>query len=270
MSMSDEYKRERAKLKGKGWKAHLEYFWDYYRIQTFVILFCAIFLIALIYTQVTAKDTAFEAVLLNSLSIDTETAVNADGQSFADYAGIDTDQYDVYIDDSMSLTPGTRDGQYDYATIMKITTLLAAREIDVMVADVSNFEYYALSDTFTDLREIYSDEELQAFEEEGLLWYVDGAVIEEREEASEAMTETTETATISSSEALENEKIENYTMPDKDTMEDPIPVGIVVSDAPYLVDNGFYSDTTVVAGVPVSSEHTDYAKQFIAYMMETN
>ena len=284
MAMRDEVRRERAKLKGKGVKAHLEYFWEYYKIQTALAVIAAALVIGFLYTRVTAKDTAFEAVLINSsAAVDTDTAVNGAGKSFAEYAGIDTSKYDCFIDNTLSLSSDRMSGQYDYTTIMKLAAQMAAQQIDVMVANPSTFQYYAQSSSFADLRKLYSEDELKKWKDEGLLWYVDGKVIEELEEEdafTESEEETTAAATEESLEeqtaaqqeaaqaAAEAEHAENYAMPDPDSMGDPIPVGVAVTNAPYLKDNGFYGDTVAIAGIVVNTKHTDMAEQFLSYLFE--
>ena len=279
MAMRDEVRRERAKLKGKGVKARLAYFWDYYRLPTFLIAIGAALVIGFIVTQVTAKDTAFDAVLINAdATVDTMTAVNAAGQTFADYAGIDTSKYDWTIDNSLSLSQDRMSSQYDYATIMKLAAQMAAQQIDVMVANPSNFSYYALNSSFLDLREVVSEDQLKTWEDEGLLWYVDGKEMETLEEESDVTTEaatesdtegslqTPEETEKATQQAEEAEYLENYTMPDPDTMEDPIPVGVVVNNAPYIQDNGFYGKTTAIAGVVINTEHQDLAAAFLTYL----
>ncbi|MGN1023650.1 MAG: hypothetical protein ACI4OJ_09135 [Lachnospiraceae bacterium] len=281
MAMRDEVRRERAKLKGKGVKAHLAYFWDYYRLPTFLIAIGAALVIGLIVTQVTAKETAFDAVLINADStVDTTTAVNAAGQTFADYAGIDTDKYDWMIDNSQSLSQDRMSSQYDYATIMKLAAQMAAKQIDVLVANPSNFSYYALNSSFLDLREVCSEDQLKEWEDAGLLWYVDGKEIEALEEeddtATEAATEsdtedsmtTPEETEEAMQQAAEAEYVGNYTMPDPDTMEDPIPVGVVVTNAPYIENNNYYGKTTAIAGVVVNTEHKDLAAAFLTYLFD--
>lgn len=279
MAMRDEVRRERAKLKGKGVKAHLAYFWEYYRIQTALAVIGAALVIGLISTQVNAKDTAFEAVLINgSAAVDTGTAVNGTGQSFADYAGIDTAKYDCFIDNSLSLSQDRMSGQYDYTTIMKLAAQMAAQQIDVMVANPATFQYYAQSSSFADLRDLYTEDALQAWKEQGLLWYVDGKAIQEleedvptesEEETAKAAAETAPAEQAAAKQAAaEAEYTENYVMPDPGAMEDPIPVGVAVTSAPYIRDNGFYGDTVAIAGVVVNTKHTDTAKQFLSYLFE--
>ena len=41
MAMRDEVKEQQQKLKGKSVREKLEYFWDYYKVHTIVVLFAA-------------------------------------------------------------------------------------------------------------------------------------------------------------------------------------------------------------------------------------
>ena len=60
---------------------------------------------------------------------------------------------------------------------------------------------------------------------------------------------------------------EDFVMPDPEKMQKPIPVGIVVSDAPWLEENALYQKTTPIFGFAVKSERQDAAKRFLQFLM---
>lgn len=59
---------------------------------------------------------------------------------------------------------------------------------------------------------------------------------------------------------------EEFVMPDPAKMQKPIPVGIVLTDAPWLAENALYQKTTPIFGFAVKSERQDAAKSFLQFL----
>lgn len=59
---------------------------------------------------------------------------------------------------------------------------------------------------------------------------------------------------------------EDFVMPDPEKMQKPIPVGIVLTDAPWLEENALYQKTTPIFGFAVKSERQDAAKRFLEFV----
>lgn len=59
---------------------------------------------------------------------------------------------------------------------------------------------------------------------------------------------------------------EEFVMPDPAKMQKPIPVGIVLTDAPWLEENALYQKTTPIFGFAVKSERQDAAKSFLKFL----
>ena len=59
---------------------------------------------------------------------------------------------------------------------------------------------------------------------------------------------------------------EDFVMPDPAKMQTPIPVGIVLADAPWLAENALYQKTTPIFGFAVKSERQDAAKSFLKFL----
>ena len=60
---------------------------------------------------------------------------------------------------------------------------------------------------------------------------------------------------------------EDFVMPDPAKMQKPIPVGIVLTNAPWLAENALYQKTTPIFGFAVKSERQDAAKSFLQFLM---
>lgn len=56
-----------------------------------------------------------------------------------------------------------------------------------------------------------------------------------------------------------------FEVPDPDEMKEPIPVGIIVTDAKVISEGGFFAATVPVFGVPVLSERKDIAIRFLDF-----
>lgn len=59
---------------------------------------------------------------------------------------------------------------------------------------------------------------------------------------------------------------EEFVMPDPAKMQTPIPVGIVLTDAPWLAENALFQKTTPIFGFAVKSERQDAAKSFLKFL----
>lgn len=59
---------------------------------------------------------------------------------------------------------------------------------------------------------------------------------------------------------------EDFVMPDPEKMQKPIPVGIVLTDVPWLEENALYQKTTPIFGFAVKSERQDAAKRFLEFV----
>ena len=286
MAVWDDIKKQHKKVRKKGFKAMLSYFWDYYKVPTAVILIVAIFSFYLIRDMASNLPYGFYAMMINAtLHPDGEEI----GDDFAQYARIDTSSYDVLVDTNQTLSTGTYN-TYDVSTQERIMAITAAGDLDVMIADQSVFEQYARNDYMTDLRDLMSEEELQKYE--GNIYYIDGAIIqaiqdETYEVEAESSSESSEAETSSDSSAsgstISDQEIsymlgisspdtivssDDFVLPDPDTMEDPIPVGIVIADSAYMQETQTYVGTVPILGIIGNSSRTDMAIKFIEYMYD--
>ena len=97
MAVRDEIRQQRQKLKGQGFKAHWEYFWEYYKIHTIVAVVAIILVVTLIRDIANRKPYALYSLFVNNQGMETQLLLQ-DG--FAEYAGIDTSSENVLVDTS--------------------------------------------------------------------------------------------------------------------------------------------------------------------------
>jgi hypothetical protein len=265
MAVRDEIREQRQKLKGQGFKAHWDYFWEYYKIHTIVAVIVVIFLVTFIRDIVNKKPYALYAMFVNSQGMEAQTFLQ-DG--FAEYAGIDTNQETILVDTGSNFIGSTID-QTTVATTEKIMAMMSASELDVFVADSGCAYHYASQQTFIDLREVYSQAELDAMSDR--LFYVDQAYADYL--ASDYYTDylTNGKFDHDNKYAVLADKYNNtfqYDEIDVSEMDDPIPVGIRLTDSAAIDQSQVYPDQTPVAAIVVNSERVDNAKKFIEYLLQ--
>lgn len=62
----------------------------------------------------------------------------------------------------------------------------------------------------------------------------------------------------------------DFTVPDPDKMKNPVPVGIIVTDAAKLVRGGLFSSTVPIFGIPVVSDKKELSVKFLHYIEEAH
>lgn len=299
MSFRDDLQKEKKKLSRLSFGGKLQYIFDYYKFW----ILGAVVLIGLVWsvgsTILHNKPTGFYAMLLNAGGTDLSgQADEAAGAAFAEAAGLDDEQQKIIVDTSATFNPNDQ-SQFSMAQNAKIAALYQSHDIDAMVADPGVFTYYALNGSFVDLRDVLDDETLAAYEAAGQVYYIDQHVQElldqtdygELEEMSLGADETiansdtlrksdASTAVDSTSETLDEmsafaanlmglatvQPREDFVMPDPAKMQKPIPVGIVLTNAPWLAENALYQKTTPIFGFAVKSERQDAAKSFLKFL----
>lgn len=263
-SLYGEIREQHQKMKDMSLKGKLEYFWYYYKIHTFVVIAVIALVGMFIHQYVTSKDPAFYSVLISSdTSIVDQQAWDTE---FAEYAGIDTEEYSVIFDTSFIFTSsGFTD--YTMSSMEKLVAMTSAGMIDVVVADTATFEKLARSEFYTDLETVLPPETLEKFKD--CLYYTDAAAFDMGDDD-----------TFQSLDELPSP--DEYTIDHRDasSMEKPVLVGICLPEGSKIIDSGCYDYLKVnnmtyqgypseaVFGIPASAEHLDTILQFLDFLME--
>ncbi|WP_027218796.1 hypothetical protein [Butyrivibrio fibrisolvens] len=294
MAVWDDIKKQHKKVRKKGFKAMASYFWDYYKVPTAVIIIIALFSFYLIRDMASNLPYGFYAMMINSTMHPDGEVI---GEDFAGYAGIDTSSYNVLIDTNQTLSTSSYN-TYDVSTQERIMAITAAGDLDVMIADQSVFEQYARNSYMTDLRDLMSEDELKKYD--GYIYYVDGAILKAIEDGTyeQASSENTadnesqgsqdDPSVTSSNSAATDETISDeeisymlgisspssivsedaFVLPDPDSMEDPVPVGIILSDTAFMQSTNTYAGSVPIFGIIGNSSRTDLAIKFLEYLNE--
>jgi hypothetical protein len=267
MSVHEEIREQRKKLKGQGFKAHWDYFWEYYKIHTIVALIAIIFIVTFARDMLNNKPYALYSMLINAAGLETQEKIQ---NGYAEYAGIDTTQEAILADTSAGFSLANMDNS-TVATSEKLMAVMASNELDVIVADTNTFGHYASLETYMDLRDVYSADEIASWDSQGLIFYVDQGYID-------YLTSSTYTDYLTNGQydksnkyavmaAKYNETFE-YPVQDKSEMDNPVPVGIILKNSKILTDCGAYPNEAPIVGIIINTERIDNAKKFLAYLMQ--
>ena len=250
MAVMDEFREEREALKNGTFKEKLSYFWCYYKWHVIVPLIIIACLTSFIYEIVTRKDIALYSTFINCYVISEDEGASYTNE-FAHSTGIDTETYEIMLDTSMMMNLDSPTDETTYNTVQKMSVYIAAGEIDTLACGSTVFEYYSYSDFLMDLREVYSEEQLAVLSP--YLYYIDGKVLKDK--------------------TVANDNLEEYLLPYPDPMDpasmtDPIPVGVVLTDATeQFYDNFIFSEETSVMGIACTSTRPETSAAFIEYVL---
>lgn len=257
----DEIRQQQMKTKEMSAKGKLEYFWDYYKVHTIVAILVIFFAAMFIRDVATAKDYNFYSILFNARQLSGDGLESA----FSEYAGLDTENYECYIDAStgLSLTSFT---EYDMATVQKLMATIQIGDLDTVVFNSELFNNYAGNEMFLDLRTILSEEELNAWKD--YLYYIDYVeVAAEREDVDveEALAE----KDAADDETRQQEILEETNRHrSPEGMAEPVPVGIFMEESPFAEKSGAYSGLVPVFGFVSTSKRTETGKQFLEFLWD--
>lgn len=249
MPVMDEFKEERAAMKNGTPKQKLAYFFDYYKWYVVAGVVVVIFIGSIIHNIVTHKDTAFYAMLINSVPVNFSEDTD-DTEAFAAYAGIDTEEYQVFYDTSaqIGIDAGT-----DYQTLQQIMVHITAADLDVMVSDTDSLMRYAYLGDFHDLRDLLTPEQLEKCGDS--FFYIDKAVLDEVEAARKD---------------YDQEYEPDYGDPrHPEDMREPVPVGVYLGAGCPLLQDYIFREESPAACVLVNTRHPETSARFIEFLMSS-
>lgn len=259
--VQDEIHEQHLKVKDMTFKEKLAYFWDYYKYHTLAAILIVFFAVTLGHDILSAKDYGFYGVMLNS----TMLSGTKMGTAFAEYAGIDTNQYDCFIDAESTLSY-TGMNEYDMATTQRLAALVQTGDLDAVVFDSVAFNNYANNEMFLDLRTVLTKEELTNYQND--LYYVDYAQIEAANADSNYMNEDLISGEDINNMDSEDIQVEAEKHRYPEAMEKPVPVGIYITDSAFVRKSGNYSQMVPVFGFSATTTRLDIAKKYLNFLYD--
>lgn len=164
MPVIDEIREQRELVKNKDFKYKLKYFKDYYAVPTLAAIIGLIVLGSIIYTFVSAKDTRFEALMINASGA-------PDAAAFGQILELNEKKEEVVFDYNYYLNPDPENvDNVTYTNSQKIMAVIASKSADVMIAPESIITRYLNGSVFLDLREVFSEQELAEMGD-AVIWY---------------------------------------------------------------------------------------------------
>lgn len=250
MPVMDEFKEEREMLKHGTLKQKFTYFMDYYKWYVIVAVAVIGFIASLVYQALTSKETRFFAALVNAFEI---VSPEEHIRGFADYAQIDTDEYDIVFDSSMHIDNSSMT-QDTITSSQKLMVFIAASEVDVVMADQDIIEQYAYNDSFYDIREVLTAEQIEKYESR--FFYMDLAVAEAIKAAQ-------------SDPDYDYSQTPSHPDPRKpEAMEQPVPVGIFLDGAQALNEVYYFAYGEPVLAVSATSPHLETVPEYVDFLLE--
>lgn len=247
MAAMDEFKEQREKIKTASTKEKIAYYWYYYKWYVFAVIAAIALFGSWIYNAATQKETALFVALLNSGPINEENTLE---QDFADYANIDTEEYNVVFDTTMNISPTATD-ELSTSSSQRMMVYTATGELDAIIGGDDIFPAYAYNGMLCDIRTVLSEEQQRIYEP--YFYYVDGTIVATIEDAKDKM------------ESAEITELPDPAKPE--LMEDPIPIGIFVSESKTLSDSHVFLGTPAL-GVPVGTSHQENIVKFIDFLFQ--
>ena len=248
MPVMDEYRKEREAIKHASNKEKWKYFWDYYKWHTIGVVVAIISICGVIYTFVTKQEIALYAAVINGYAATEETSTQVEEFELEILSELKKDpkDYSANVDYSLYMDFTAQDMSF-VTSQQKLVTLMSANEIDNVVTDADTFGNLGKNGIYMDLRECLSEAEIMEYEDD--FYYMDLKDLIEMDIAVQNMDE-------------------EYMYPEYDpyapeTMEEPIPVGILLDADSRLRQLYDFNGNEIVIGVVMNSERLESAKTFL-------
>lgn len=157
--IKSEAKLEREKLKNMTLKDKLWYLSEYYKFH-FIGFLAILGVFWVIGTSIYRGtfDNVLYCMVINNRS---QQELNTDilTKDFHEYMGFTDKQ--VISTESTYISYGNNTDEYTYASMAKISALVAANDLDIMISDQENFDHYVAMDGFANLEQTLSADVLE-------------------------------------------------------------------------------------------------------------
>ena len=153
-------------------KNQLYYFWSFYKWIIIAVGIAAALIIYFLAAKLTEKETALSVMLMDC---HTEISDEQMNQDFAGYIGLDTKRYTVSIQNTLMINE-EEGGNYTMTCLARFLSDIGSEKLDVCGMLLQDFEKYYNADTWMDLTDCFSKEELEELSD-GLYYDTAGAPI---------------------------------------------------------------------------------------------
>ena len=168
MAKMDEFREEREAMKNAPLKDRIAYFWEYNKLETFLVVFGTICVISIAVTILGRKDVVLEGMLINRFWMEMEGAgCESITEDYLAYRELDADDYDLMLNGSSNYFPNN-DGvliEENVNTSQLIAASCSAQSLDFIIAEPDTLHEFDQAEYFLDLRELLTAEQLEEYEE---------------------------------------------------------------------------------------------------------
>ena len=177
MSIREEAENERQKLKNMSWKDRAWYVWEYYKFHLLAVIL-VIGVLSTIGTMIYRQTftTRLSVAIINDRSAGASSSALLESE-LREYMGCGKKDL-IEINEGLMVDFNEEStSQYGYATLAKISALVASKSLDVFIGDQEAVDHYGTVNAFQDLEaylppEIYSLAEGSVYsteDEQGIL-----------------------------------------------------------------------------------------------------
>ncbi|MDO4647973.1 MAG: hypothetical protein Q4B26_04925 [Eubacteriales bacterium] len=241
----------------------ISWLWTYYKIPALAVV--GVIGIG-VYSATSMNNgqqvTAYEAYFVNTGAGEgVEEQMTEEFRNFAEIS----EQEKTVLNLSLSLQPGSTLSDFDRAASDQITVEEERKELDILVADAWNFNYLTSLAMISDLRDVLTEEELSEVSED--LFYIDLAVLKE-EQQKQREDSNYFGPSVTKEDALASEERGSFKLPDPEQMEEPVPVGIRITEYAEVEKHELYKETEAILGFAQGSEKKELGMQFLNYLRD--
>ena len=138
-------------------KNQLYYFWSFYKWIIIAVGIAAALIIYFLAARLTEKETALSVMLMDC---HTEISDEQMNQDFAGYIGLDIKRYAVSIQNTLMISE-EEGGNYTMTCLARFLSDIGSEKLDVCGMLQQDFEKYDNADTWMELTNCLSEEELK-------------------------------------------------------------------------------------------------------------
>ena len=252
MAVMDEFRKEREAIRKESFRKKAEYFWQYYKWNTILILGIIICVGSIIYTRMTEPKIELNGIILNATSSGIEERTNNLLDNFFKEKKLNLSKDNFRFDTSLVFlsTGKTEAITSNYSTFQVLQTQSASGKLDFIIGDAIGMTTLSYRNYFVDLRTVLTEGQLKKYEP--YLCYMDLDFMEKMENSM---------AYYDESVVLEYPDCKN---PEK--MGNPIPVLIDLSSSNQITEMYDFPIDTPVFGI-VCTSHVDMALHFMDFLL---
>lgn len=150
--LKEEIRTEGHKMKEMTLQDKIWYIWEYYKFHIAGVILAIMFLSVFAHSVYnTTIHPALHCIILNNQSPE-ELNTSILEQDFHELMGFGKKE-PIYTE-SMYIAYGDQATEYSYASMAKISALVASKELDILMGDPENISHYASMDGLADLTQI--------------------------------------------------------------------------------------------------------------------